>query len=295
MKIQFRTGASAPKPIKVEQVLSAVESGILSLDADRAAAYADAIPIQAAKQHALARREKLFAVKYGAHDPRVGFVREAQKNNLQLQRQLVVVHAASATPPPKTGASEYVLHGYVRNRLGEPTPNATVALYDAQGRWLRPRSGDPTDKNGYFELHFEPSARSESGTASEKAAPKVEKSMGHAPGAGPLRGERVLRVYTLRVYDANQKLVHKDANPVQLRGGASDYREITIADDEAAGIAVPPEQAKQAPAHVPQKPAASPGKPETKKPTPPAKAKKSPPPAAKKKPGAKKSSGPKQK
>jgi hypothetical protein len=273
MKTQFQsTQSRAPKPVRPDEVVGKVGDGILQIDADRAAGYAGLITLRTAKDTALARRAKLYSAKYGADDPRVARAQQERDHNTQLQQELAIAHAAAATPVPDIDDQTYVLHGFVRDQDRNPVPNLTVALYDQNGRCLPSIDDSPTDETGHFEARYAiggttehrgakssaPKSESSEKAAREKAAHGTpskwstpvhdpKSSTGHVTaGSGSQQSKRA---YEIRVYDAEQKVVYRDANRLHLRPGVIEYREITVdrskcACDEAPACNETPEPQK---------------------------------------------------
>jgi hypothetical protein len=252
MKTQFQsTQSSAPKPVRPEEVVGKVGDGILRIDADRAAGYAGLITLRTAKDNALARRAKLYSVKYGADDPRVARAQQERDHNTRLQQELAVAHTAAATPVPDIDDQTYVLHGFVRDRDRNPVPDLTVALYDQNGRCLPSTDDSPTDATGHFEARYaiggtteqrgtkssvskaetsEKVAREKAahGTPSKWSTPLHDPKLPPGHGTAGSASQQSKRAYEIRVYDAKQKLVYRDANRVHPRPGVIEYREITV-------------------------------------------------------------------
>ncbi|HEX2854235.1 MAG TPA: helix-hairpin-helix domain-containing protein [Opitutaceae bacterium] len=149
-----RSDQSTPKPIIVEDALRHLTAGIGQVDGDRAAAYGELSTLRSAKQSSLQRREKIYAIKYGATDRRVLHTQKLQENNTRLRQEIYVAHTQAATPAPRVDANSYVFHGFVRNRERQPLSRLTVALYDEKGAWLRELGYGCTDETGYFILRF---------------------------------------------------------------------------------------------------------------------------------------------
>jgi hypothetical protein len=252
MKTQFQsTHSPAPKPVRPEEVIGKVGDGVLQIDADRAASYAGLITLRSAKDTALARRAKLFSAKYGADDPRVAKAQQERDHNTQLQQELMVAHTAAATPVPEIDDQTYVLHGFVRDHDRNPVPDLTVALCDQNGRCLPSMEDNPTDAMGHFEARYEIKGSTEQrgakssapkselsekamrekaahGTPSKWSTPLHESKTPPAHEATGSSSQQSKRAYEIRVYDAKEKLVYRDANRLHLRPGVIEYREITV-------------------------------------------------------------------
>lgn len=148
------SSTSGKKQVPVADALRTIQSGLVRIDAERAAAFGDLITFQSAKRNLLARHETLLALKLGADDARIldqkarGAAIDAALGDLQTAQ------AVAATPMPEVEPDGYVLHGFIRDADRQPVPDVVVALYDADGE----RRSDftpatpATDANGYFKL-----------------------------------------------------------------------------------------------------------------------------------------------
>ena len=219
-----RTTITRPSPEDVppEETARVVANGVAQIDLDRAAAYAGLGTLRTAKATSFAREEKLLARKYGANHPRVAAVAERRASNAVFQRDLTVAHSLATTPAPAVDAGSYVFHGFVRDCDRKPLARLSVALYDANGKWIASLGYGCTDERGYFILRGAPAPQS-----------------GRAGGTAEIR-----------VHDAERKLVHREAGAVTPAAGAIDYREIVICDD---GTCVPPPDVPDEPPPTPVK------------------------------------------
>jgi beta-lactam-binding protein with PASTA domain len=214
------TDRPSPEDVTPEETARALANGVARLDLDRASAYAGLATLRTAKDSALVREEKMLARKYGDQHPRVAAVGERRAANAIFQRDLAVAHTLAATPPPPADAEAYTFHGHVRDRERKPQPQLTVALYNANGEWIAELGHGCTDENGYFILG---GGRVQSADNSQGAA-------------------------TIRVYDMEQKLVHTEAEQLQIAAGKIDYREIILCEE---GTCQPPPGAPDQPPPAP--------------------------------------------
>ena len=227
-------------------------------------------------------------MKYGAADHRVLQARKQGEANILLRQEIHVAHTQPATPVPTVDENSYVFHGFVRNGDRQPLPRLTVALYDEKGQWLRELGYGCTDEKGYFILRFareaprtpeeQKKAEAEAAKlAAEKAAEEGRVSGGEKPAeAAPpapnaksnetgamnrlqpgVRDNNAAggrgRTAEIRVYDAKQTLLHREAKPLTPKLGNIDYREITI--DSGEPCAPPPGTTEDPPPPAPAKPA----------------------------------------
>ncbi len=189
--------------ITPEETAGAVANGVGQLDLDRASAYAGLTSLRGGQSEAYTREEKLLARKYGDQHPRVLAVAQRRAANEVLRRDLAVAHAIAATPPPQTDPTTYSFHGHIRDCDRKPLAQLTVGLYSARGEYLSSLGYGCSDEDGYFLLR----------------------------GTPPPNADGAETVATVRVYDANQKLLHTECEPVRVAPGRSDYREIIICGD----------------------------------------------------------------
>ena len=198
-----RPSLEEPSP---EDTARVVSDGVAALDGDRAAAYAGLGTLRNASAASLDREQRLLARKYGASHPRVSAVETRRAANVVFQRDLTVAHTLAATPAPGIDADTYVFHGHVRDEQRMPLPGLTVALYNPNGDWLSEFGYGCTDDKGYFILRLERPSRDDE--------PDFESTSAE-----------------VRVYDASQKLLHLEEDPLIPRPGVIDYREIIICKD----------------------------------------------------------------
>lgn len=246
-----RSSASAQTPTAAETGLLLAD-GLLGLDAARANAFADLAPLSSAKATSLRRERAILARKYGEKDERVVHLDTRIERQTGFQRDLNLAHVLAATPLPAADEKSYVFHGFVRNRSREPQPGLTVALYDAKGTWVRELGYQCTDEHGYFLFRHAAAGNARTETTAEEAAKLAKESDLHAIG------KRI--AFEIRVYDAKQNLLHREAEPLLPAPGQVDFRTIIIGGDGCSCGAPPGAEdspppikpAPQAPAPAPQ-------------------------------------------
>lgn len=254
---KFSTVSSAsraqPSPEETGRLLA---TGLLSLDAERATSYADLSVLASAKAASLHRERALLVQKYGAADPRVAAAGQRLARQAGFQRDLNLAHVIAATPTPAVDARSYVFHGFVRNRRREPLPKLTVALYNEKGEWLRELGYGCTDEHGYFQLRFERAADPKAAEAERKKAAEAAAANAAAgkeataPEAGAAARKAGQAAAEIRVYDANQKLLHREADPLYPAPGRVDYRTIIL--DREGDRCTPPPDATDNPPPAPK-------------------------------------------
>jgi hypothetical protein len=216
------SNSTAPKSIPLGDTIRSVTSGVTEIDAFRATAYGVLLTVRGVKDQQLSREQKLLEIEYGPNDPRVAAVKSKLGINQAIRTDLTVAQIQAATPRPAVDSSSYVFHGFIRNLQRQARPSLTVALYDANGSWVRELGYSCTDQNGYFLLRF---AQPSSGV----------KAAGAALGS-----------LEVRVYDSQQKLLYSDQTPLTPKLGNVDYR-LIILGDSADGWCPPPPSSGSAP------------------------------------------------
>jgi hypothetical protein len=235
-----RPAKNVPKPIQVEDALRSLTAGVGQLDGDRAAAYGELSVLRSARQSSLERRERIYAVKYGASDRRVQEMQKQRETNIRLRQEIYAAHTQAALAKPKVDENGYVFYGFVRNRQRQPLSRLTVALYDKRGQWQREFGYGCTDENGHFLLRLQGDAKSV----------LEEPKEGAATGRNSTSSE-------IRVYNVKQILVHRGTKPLAPQLGGIDYREI-ILDDCEESCAAPPGLTDEPPPPAPDTPLPTP-------------------------------------
>jgi predicted flap endonuclease-1-like 5' DNA nuclease len=262
-----RSESTTPTPIQVEDALRSLAGGVGQLDRDRAAAYGELSTLRSAKQSSLARREQIYAVKYGATDRRVLQVQHQRETNTRLRQEIYVAHTQAATPAPLVDENSYVFHGFVRNHQRQPLSRLTVALYDEKGKWRRELGFGCTDANGYFILQFARDAKAaqedqtaageapkpaQSSRSAKAANSGDEKKVQSAARISGIDREGQSSTVEIRVYDTKQKLLHRESKPLAPKLGNVDYREIVI-NDGSERCVPPPGSTDDPPPAAPEK------------------------------------------
>jgi hypothetical protein len=148
------SNSTAPKSIPVDDTIRGITSGIAQIDAFRATAYGTLLTVRGVKDQQLSREQKLLEIEYGPNDPQVAAVKSKLMVNQAIRTDLTVAQTQAATPRPTVDKNSYVFHGFIRGRQRQARPRLTVALYDANGSWVREFGYSCTDQNGYFLLRF---------------------------------------------------------------------------------------------------------------------------------------------
>lgn len=167
----------------------------------------------AVKNKALEKEKKRLSAKLGADHPRVKRVAARLQYNQGLFKDLDVEIEMAKITVPSVDKDSWMVHGRVLEKDKKGVPALTVGLYDENGNWIRELGYGCTDKRGYFSIIY----------------PRK--------GKEPRDISDSLKLF-IYVSDKNQKILHKDSEPLYLRIGRIDYREIYLTDEE---ICPPPE------------------------------------------------------
>jgi len=138
--------------------------------------------------------------------------------------------AMSSVAPPRVDQSSWALHGNVLNGSGKPIQGVTVGLYQKH-TWIQRLGFACTDANGYFVLMVQEAGKTESGP------------------------------FSINILQ-NGRIIYIDPNPVTVRPGHVEYREIIIG--AAANTCPPPAGTPD----VPPSPATPPASTKPTEPTP---------------------------
>ncbi len=202
------------KRIPFSDVSKAIEEGLAGADQLRAVGLEGLHKVRRAKASGLKREQERLTKKLGPEHPRV--VKQAHKIevNQVVTRNLGVEIERAKTEVPSVDENTWVLHGFVRDKHSKGVPNLTVGLYDERGNWIRELGYGCTDNRGYFSIVY---------TLKEGTEPKVLETM----------------ALFLYVSDKNYKILYKDSEPLYLKIGLIDYREIYLSEEEICSAPEP--------------------------------------------------------
>ncbi|SRR6266540_142835 len=242
-----------PGDVSTESVSKTVENQIASLDPQRAEALSGLQTVRAARATGYAREQKRLARKYGADSPRVSALADKVRFNNGLRRDLDFEVARAKTETPVADNNGYVFHGFVRDRQGKGLPRLTVALYDANGNWIRALGQGCSDERGYFILRFD-GAEARTPTDSTERAPTF--NLAAADTAAATQNRISARIYVL---DAKGTALHIEKEPLQPQLGNVDFRIIILGNEDAPCPTPPETQPSGQPPTTSTPPATHPG------------------------------------
>ncbi len=197
-----------------------------------------------ARQASLEREHGRLSGKLGADHPRTKTLALRLETGSTRLRDLKVEVVRAETVAPQAGASDWVLHGYVRWKDLNPAADLTVALVDGRGLWVQALGYACTDERGHFQL-----------VAS--IGPTEPGKQAERPAAPAPPSERL--VVHIRVTDRNRLELYRGEEAVPVAAGGVEYQEIVLGD-RAAGC-VSPEDDIPGPSPAPKKKASAPRRP----------------------------------
>jgi hypothetical protein len=197
-----------------ERVIDRIEDAISSMDERRARGLERLKSLQDIKSRALEKEQLRLSKKEGAGHPRVRKVASRLAYNQDMLRELDVEIESAGIKTPTFDGRTWMVHGRVLDENGVAVQGLTVSLFDEDGNWIRQMGHACTDERGHFAIVC--------------PAKKRER-------AEVLESERLL----LTVTDKESRILHQDSEPLYLRIGRIDYREILLA--EKADVCASPE------------------------------------------------------
>jgi hypothetical protein len=209
------------RPVAAEEVERSFESQVSGFDAFRSESLLSLVRLREVKTAQTSRQYEQAQKMWGADDPRTQQLAVELAANRRFTMELGAEADRAGAAAPNVDARSWVLYGYVRNADLQPRQGLTVALYDAQGRWVEALGHGCTDERGYFEI------RTSIGDALARLA------------------ESRLQVF-LRVVGPNRETLYTDRSATVPEAGVAVYREIIV---DGSKPCLPP---SEAPAQPPQ-------------------------------------------
>jgi hypothetical protein len=258
-----------PDDVSTESVAKTVDNQVANLDPQRAAALTGLQTARAARGAGYAREQKRLALKYGPEHPRVTALAQKTRFNEGLQRDLDFEVARAGTETPTVDKDGYVFHGFVRDLKGRGVPGLTVALYDANGNWIRRLGFGCTDERGYFLMRLQgesttttppvdapttttaptatgappattaPPSTTTAPVATIVDAPHLTTSPFQPVSVGRAAAAATRMAARIYVLDAKQTTLQVEKDPLYPEPGAVDFR-IIILGAETAPCTPPP-------------------------------------------------------
>jgi hypothetical protein len=196
-----------------EEIIEKINDSFDSVENFRSEGLERVKLFHAVKNKALEKEKKRLSAKLGADHPRVKRVAARLQYNQGLFKDLDVEIERAKITVPSVDKDSWMVHGRVLEKDKTGVPGLTVGIYDENGNWIRELGYGCTDKRGYFFIIY---------TLKEKAEPEVPETM---------------KLF-LYVSDKNHRILYRDSEPLFVKIGQIDYREIHLTDEE---ICPPPE------------------------------------------------------
>jgi hypothetical protein len=197
-----------------EDILRSIEDVFETVDDERVAGLEQVRTIQSIKNESLERERVRLARKYGEDHPRIQKIDSRLVYNQSLLKDLAVEIDRSKVEVPAIDANTWMVHGRVLDKTRAGIAGLTVSLFDEKGKWIREMGYSCTDERGYFAITY--SAKEDGKQGSQRLF--------------------------LTVTDREHRVLHREREPLCVRLGWIDYREMVI--DDQGDVCLPPEPDK---------------------------------------------------
>lgn len=162
--------------------------------------------IRQAKTAALQREKERLISKYGSEHFRVKKIEAMQSFNAGFARDVNVEIESARIKVPDFEKNSWLLHGRVLDENLKGVKDLTICLLDENDKWITELGFASTDELGYFVLTY----KEEDGRE-----PQI-------PESQPL---------ILAVTDQESNVLYQESEPLFLKIGQIDYREIVLTDE----------------------------------------------------------------
>ncbi len=197
-----------------EDILRSIEDVFETVEDERARGLERVKTIQDVKNGSLERESARLTKKYGEDHPRVQKIESRLTYNQSLMKDLAVEIDRSKAEVPAIDANTWMVHGRVLDETRIGIEGLTVSLFDEKGNWIKQMGYSCTDERGYFAITY----------STEEDEKQREQGL------------------FLTVTDKEHCVLHREREPLYVRLGWIDYREIVI--DDQGEVCPPPEPDK---------------------------------------------------
>ncbi len=209
--------------ISFSDISGKFEGQLKGADEERLKGLEELSLLRRVKAGSLKQEKERLIEKLGPDDPRVEKLRNKEKNEILLSRNLALETQRAGTDVSGFDRKSWNLFGHVRDMSSQGVPGLTVGLFDENGNWIKKLGYGCTDKDGYFSIIY------------------------------PFKGKEEKKISDLQkifihVSDKNYKTLYKDSDPLYPVTGQMDYREIYLTDEDAC---TPPEPGRDVPSAKP--------------------------------------------
>ena len=158
------------------------------------------------KAGSLQKEQERLTTKYGPEHPRVKRIEAMQSFNAGFMQDVNVEIDNASIKVPDFDKNTWMLHGRVLDENLKGIKDLTLCLFDENGNWVRELGFASTDERGYFVLTYK----------------EVERREPQIPESQPL---------ILAVSDQESNVLHQESEPLFVKIGQIDYREIVLTDE----------------------------------------------------------------
>jgi len=194
---------SKQREVTFDEVSRELDKRVEGADEQRAEQLDQLAATRRAKEAGMLREEKRLTKKYPPDHPRLAEISDRLAVNTNMTRDLDLEAARARADSPRVDAAGWAVHGHVRDQSLKPVGGLTVALYDAQSKWVESLGFACTRADGYFRIETRDAAGA----------------------TGPL---------FLHVLSGQAEHLYADTAPLTPAGGAVDYRQVTLAAGAAS-------------------------------------------------------------
>ncbi len=195
------------KTFSEEKMIGEIDASFDSVEKLRREGLEKVKLFHSVKNRALEREHTRLSDKLGADHPRVKKITARIQYNQSLFQDLDVEIEKANISVPSVDENNWMVHGRVLDRDRKGISGLTVGLFDEQGNWIRPLGYGCTNKRGYFSIIY-PQKGKEHTDISES-----------------------VKLF-LYVSDNSYNILYKDSEPLYLRIGGVDYREIYLPEED---------------------------------------------------------------
>ncbi|MGQ3685432.1 MAG: carboxypeptidase-like regulatory domain-containing protein [Candidatus Loosdrechtia sp.] len=202
------------KKITEEEIFGKIDASFDNADKLRGEGLERVKLFHSVKNRALEKEYKRLSEKLGDGHPRVKMLSARITYNQGLFKDLDVEIERAMVKVPSFDKNSWMVHGRVLDMNRKGISGLTVSLYDERGNRVKEPGYGCTDKQGYFSIVYTPKERDKS---------EVTESM---------------KLF-LYVSDKNYRIVYKDSEPLSVRIGQIDYREISLSGEDVCSAPEP--------------------------------------------------------
>ncbi len=170
--------------------------------------------VQQVKAQALAREKQRLTAKYGIDHARVKKTEAQLRFHAGFARDLKAGIDDASVADPRFDRTTWMIHGRVLDGNNAGLKNMTVSLFDENKQWLQELGFVCTDERGYFALTYPAKA------GEQPKIPDTQKLF-------------------LTVTGGQRQILHQESEPLFVKIGQIDYREIILTGPKE--VCTPPE------------------------------------------------------